>query len=185
MIAQKEESNFCSFHCLQVWSLQPGPPNVIWTRDPGSKLGASFRKTLTPNIVPALLDPLSSRKAPVYRHASLIGLIVLSHFVWNIQCRRRCTEYTCTESAAGSAAVATLDTPDRIKFEYRPGSRELSLSPETHPRPRDVFIATLGVVESRKDQVCDLFAPARGPTPLLFQAGIMTQHSRPSQLDNM
>ena len=29
--AQKVESNHCASRRLQVWSLQPGPPSVIWT----------------------------------------------------------------------------------------------------------------------------------------------------------
>ena len=36
MSAQKVESNHCASQRLQVWSLQPGPPNVIWTLDLGS-----------------------------------------------------------------------------------------------------------------------------------------------------
>ena len=31
--AQKVESNHCASRRLQVWSLQPGPPSVIWTID--------------------------------------------------------------------------------------------------------------------------------------------------------
>ena len=125
MSAQKVESNHCASQRLQVWSLQPGPPNVIWTRGIGTKPHFELRwRNATCNSSGQRFIQCSDYS---HFHRILSNHIFLN-IVWNIQQAEAegLREYNCTVSAAVEGRDSAADCggyTDWIMFEYRPGSR--------------------------------------------------------------
>ena len=81
IIAQKVESNHCASRHLQVWSLQPGPPNIIWTlTDSDSK---HFHQNIQFNI----------HLWNCFELTSQTYCIIISNFLFWFYCAGMCCDY--------------------------------------------------------------------------------------------